>query len=138
MDESKRRNRLVAGVVVAIALLLGVGGVAIGGESAQRAPVSTPPPAEKAKSQPQAAVDIARAAARARCKLNCVKRKLNQLIGAHNALANDYYNCETLVPITSYDGYEYDDGAGGTVITSALDFTDSGDFPDELAVVYVC
>ncbi len=73
------------------------------------------------------------------CKtFKCVNKKLRQLRKAILALEDEVYGCEMLLPITQYSGYLYDDGAGGSFPTTALDVTESGDDPDTYALVYVC
>ena len=66
----------------------------------------------------------------------------NELVTAHNnlgrefdALAADYYNCETIANVTQYPGYDYEGFIGAT---TALDFTTPGDPVDARMVVYNC
>jgi hypothetical protein len=74
--------------------------------------------------------------------LSCINRNLKQLrravatlAGAVGALAHDAFVCEQITPVTSYFGYDYF-GTPGAV--TALDYTDTGDVPDDWMVVYTC
>lgn len=54
------------------------------------------------------------------------------------ALLHEVVDCEQLMNVTQYFGYEYDDGFGGTVLTTALDQTEPGDTAGARVVVYAC
>ena len=78
-------------------------------------------------------------------KLNAIHKQLNAVRRHTRILEVGVYECEQLVPITEYGdplgsfGYLFDnDGGSGTLYTSALDFTASGDPTDELMVVDTC
>ena len=127
---------LTAVLVLGVVLPAGAN-ARIDGSFDRTAATSTPSHTTKSGADAQRS-SRATAPRRAGCKLRCVKRKLAKLTKRFNALHTSYYNCEQLVDVTSYFGYEYGDGEGGTVETSALDFTDEGDFADEQVVVWVC
>lgn len=66
---------------------------------------------------------------------NRLVRSHNRLVGAHNQLARAFYDCEEIVPVTQYFGYDYNGNIGAT---TALDFTDPGDPVDEEVVTWIC
>lgn len=138
----RRRQFVIGAAVLAVGILLPTAGASamVNGLVQDRTPASKAPSVAKkpeAHSFQRAATVPAQ---RKGCKLSCVKRTLNALIRKHNklvksynSLARDYYKCEKTTPVTSYDGYWYDDFQ-----TSALDFTQPGTGVDEHMVVYVC
>jgi hypothetical protein len=74
----------------------------------------------------------------ARCtNFKCVNAHLNALHTKDVALSKglnalSWVNpcLDNIAPITQFTGYFADDGAGGTITTTALDYTASGDVPD--------
>jgi hypothetical protein len=63
--------------------------------------------------------------------LRCLNSKLS-------ALFRDTYKCQRLVDLTRYKGYAYTPDGSNATITTALDYTESGDTPSDQFVVYVC
>jgi hypothetical protein len=55
-------------------------------------------------------------------------KSLNKLAWVNPCLDN-------IAPITAYSGYYYDDGAGGFLLTTALDYTTTGEIPDYWALM---
>jgi hypothetical protein len=79
--------------------------------------------------------EVSENASKRGCRLACVRKQLANLTAAFNDLSYSYWECELLVDVTQYDGYDY---ANASFQTTALDFTEEGDFADEAMVVYDC
>jgi hypothetical protein len=77
---------------------------------------------------------------RVNCRtVRCVKRALSQLNRAVNTLNFETFNCEALLDLTQYFGYEFDNQDGlGTFLTTALDQTEPGHPVNARALVYIC
>jgi hypothetical protein len=142
MNRRTRRRLTIGAAVLATSILLPtVGANAMVNGLVQDRTVAGGEPSLAKKPQGQSFQRAAMAQAQRKgCKLSCVKRTLsaliknhNKLVKAYNSLARDYYKCERTTPVTSYDGYWYDDFQ-----TTALDFTEPGTPVDEHMVVYVC
>ena len=136
---SSRRRRALAAAIAAMAIAVLVPVIANG--SSDRKVASAPAPSKKAgigsfERVPQmGAVDRA-------CSLTCTQRALlklirkhNKLVSKFNRLANSYYNCERVQPVTRYSGYDYFGTPGAT---TALDFTEAGSTPSANMLVYAC
>lgn len=62
--------------------------------------------------------------------LKCVNQSLRRL----TKFMNGFFRCVRLADVSSYGGYVYDDGSGGTTTTTALSETDSGDQPEYIVL----
>jgi hypothetical protein len=131
-----RRKRLI---VVGVAATLAIAGIAIpasgalGGSSPDREPAvgNAPSPISKPSARYLDSTNV-RAA---RATSAGTKQKLKKLTKRVNRLENEVYDCERLVPVTQYFGYDYNNAE---FQTTALDYTDAGDVIDDYVVVYVC
>jgi hypothetical protein len=131
---SRGKKLIVVGIaMVAMAgIAIPVSG-AVGGESPDREPAvgEVPSPTSKPSARYLDSTNV-RAA---RATSAGTKQKLKKLTKRVNRLENEVYDCERLVPVTQYFGYDYNNAE---FQTTALDYTDAGDVIDDYVVVYVC
>src|SRR5262245_30083688 len=118
---------LATTVVLSIAAAVVYAAVGPDREPAATTAAEAPKPAAKPSKLAQSSAP-ARKAAGVRCRtLRCINHALT-------VLSRDAFQCERILNLTRYGGYEYTGG----FTTTALDYTGSGDAVDKRVVIYVC
>jgi hypothetical protein len=134
------RKRVIIAVVAATTVLGGAA-IAVGDSSDSRVPAEPtagPDPIQRKLGEVNRQLNQS-LAARVSCQsTSCINRTLTRLTSAVRRLNRETFQCERLVNVTQYFGYDY--SADGTTFfrTTALDYTEQGDPPSDRVVVYVC